>query len=56
MQSVVFCDTVAGADASSVLYSLVETAKANGINVNDYLTHLLEKTPTDRTSDEELEN
>lgn len=50
-----FCDTVAGADASSVLYSLVETAKANGINVNDYLTYLLEKTPTDRTSDEELE-
>ena len=50
-----FCDTVAGADASSVLYSLVETAKANGINVNDYLTYLLEKTPTDRTSDEEME-
>ena len=26
-----------GADASAVVYSIVETAKANGINVRDYL-------------------
>ena len=30
-----------GAYASSVIYSIVETAKANGLNVNAYLEYLL---------------
>ena len=30
-------------------------AKANGVNVYHYLTYLLEKMPSDRMSDEELE-
>lgn len=29
------------ADASAAVYSLVETAKANGLNVNKYLQHVL---------------
>lgn len=48
-----FCDTPNGAQASALVYSMVEMAKANGVNV--YLTYLLEKMPSDRMSDEELE-
>ena len=48
-----FCDTPNGAQASALVYSMVEMAKANGVNV--YLTYLLEKMPSDRISDEELE-
>lgn len=50
-----FSDTPAGATASSLVYSLVETAKANDIDVYLYLKYLLLKTPTDQTPDEELE-
>ena len=48
-----FCDTPNGAQASALVYSMVEMAKANGVNV--YLTYLLEKMPSDRMSDEKLE-
>ena len=44
-----------GANASAMVYSMVETAKANGADVYLYLKYLLTKTPTDLTSDEELE-
>jgi hypothetical protein len=37
------------------VYSLVETAKANGIDVYHYLKYLLLNTPTEQTPDEELE-
>ena len=50
-----FCDTPNGAQASAIVYSMVEMAKANGVNVYHYLTYLLEKRPSDRMSDEELE-
>ncbi len=36
-KSWLFCDTPQGAHASARLYSLVEPAKANGLNVYDYL-------------------
>ena len=36
-----FSDTVKGAKASAVVYSLVETAKANGVEPYDYLLCLL---------------
>ena len=36
-----FADTPKGADASAMVYSLVETAKANGVNVYAYLQYLL---------------
>ncbi|MEE9302420.1 MAG: IS66 family transposase [Thiotrichaceae bacterium] len=40
-----FSYTVSGANASAVLYSLIETAKANGIIPFDYLNWLLEELP-----------
>ena len=50
-----FADTQKGAEASALVYSMVETAKANNIDVYYYLKYLLLKTPTDQASDEELE-
>ena len=41
-----FSDTVKGAVASSVVYSLVETAKANGVEPYAYLLRLLSIMPT----------
>lgn len=38
-------DTIHGATASAVIYSIVETAKANGLKVYDYLQYLLTKIP-----------
>jgi len=40
-----FSDTVKGAVASANLYSLVETAKANGVEPHAYLTHVFERLP-----------
>lgn len=48
-----FCDTVDGAKASAALYSLIETAKANGLNPSEYLKMLFEKFPFAET-DEQL--
>ena len=50
-----FCDTPNGAQASAIVYTMVEMAKANGVNVYHYLTYLLEKQPNDSMSDEELD-
>lgn len=50
-----FSDTTAGAHASSLVYSIVETAKASGVDIYNYLQFLLLKSPTDKMSDEELE-
>lgn len=38
-------DTVHGAQASAVIYSLVETAKANNLKIYEYLKHLLTEIP-----------
>ena len=40
-----FSDTPKGAKASAAVYSIVETAKANGLNVYTYLNYLLERMP-----------
>ncbi|HEU4603291.1 MAG TPA: IS66 family transposase, partial [Steroidobacteraceae bacterium] len=40
-----FSDTQAGASASANLYSLIETAKANGIEPHAYLTHIFNALP-----------
>lgn len=40
-----FANTARGAKASAVMYSLVETAKENGINPYDYLVWLLKAAP-----------
>ena len=40
-----FNDRPKGAEASAMLYSIVETAKRNGVNVYYYLRFLLEELP-----------
>ena len=47
-----FCDTLAGAIASARLYSLIETAKANGLEPSKYLRYLFEKFPYAKTSED----
>ena len=52
-------DTINGAKTSAIIYSIVETAKANNLKPYDYLQHLLEEIPkhmdeTDRTFLEKL--
>jgi len=47
-----FADTVAGANASANLYSLVETCKANGIDSYAYLVNLFQKLPAAQTADD----
>jgi len=49
-----FSDTQQGAEASAMIYSIVEIAKENNLNVFDYLKYLLEKRPSMDMSDEEL--
>ena len=44
-----FANTKTGATASAVLYSMVETAKINGLEPYNYLTELFEKLPTANT-------
>ena len=53
-----FADTPKGAKASAAVYSLVETAKANGLNVYTYLEYLLMYLPDSdwRNHPEELDN
>ena len=50
-----FAVVPSGAQASALIYTMVEMALANGVNVYQYLTYLLEKCPTSQTSDEDLE-
>ena len=51
-----FCDTPKGATASAVVYTLVETAKANGLDPYRYLLRLLTYLPMygENPSDEKL--
>jgi len=47
-----FADSVAGAQASAIAYSVVGTAKANGLNPYDYLLFLFSKLPQILTKEE----
>jgi hypothetical protein len=47
-----FADTPAGAHASAVIYSLIETAKANGQEPYAWLRYVLERLPMARTADD----
>lgn len=47
-----FSDTVDGANASANLYTLVETAKANGIDPYRYLMWLFQRLPLAKTADD----
>lgn len=46
-----FANTPRGAQASAMIYSIVETAKENGLNPFIYLTYLFEKLPNMDTKD-----
>jgi hypothetical protein len=45
----VFCDSKVGATASANLYSLVMTARANGVEPFAYLSYVFEQLPTATT-------
>ena len=47
-----FCDTSSGARASAIHYSLIETAKANGLSPEDYYAYILPKIPYAETVEE----
>lgn len=39
------CDTPDGAEASVIAYSILESAKANGLNPEKYMNHILTVLP-----------
>ena len=43
-----FADTIDGAKVNAIMYSIVETAKANRVNVQYYLQYLFERIPMRR--------
>ena len=47
-----FSASAAGANASAMYYSLIETAKSNGLEPFDYLNKMLEKLPSAKTVDD----
>ena len=49
-----FADTIAGAEASGRVFSLIETARANGHNPQKYLSVLLAELPS-ATSIEDID-
>lgn len=40
-----FCNTPNGAKASAMIYSITESAKANGLKPYEYIVHILETIP-----------
>ncbi|MBS4007950.1 MAG: transposase domain-containing protein, partial [Clostridium sp.] len=46
-----FSNTPKGAKASATIYSIVESAKANGLNPYNYLVYLFEKLPNINIAD-----
>jgi len=46
-----FCNTSKGATASVIIYSIVETAKANDLSPFHYFEYLLKKLPNINVSD-----
>jgi len=49
-----FSDSVKGANASSVVYTMVEMAKAHQLNIYEYLKHLLDQRPDATWTDDQL--
>lgn len=50
-----FSATPKGATASALVYTMVEMAKANELNIYKYLTYLLDHRPSEEMSDDQLE-
>jgi len=46
-----FCNTPKGAKSSAITFSLIESAKENGLNPYEYLKHLLEELPNASTKE-----
>nr|WP_235000510.1 IS66 family transposase [Virgibacillus dakarensis] len=46
-----FSNTAKGAESSAIIYSMVETAKENGLNPFNYLSYLFEELPNMDTTD-----
>lgn len=51
-----FCDSQDGAQASAVVFSIIETAKANGLDAKKYLKYLLDNRTDKKMTDEQLES
>ena len=49
-----FCNTPRGAKASAMMFSVIETAKENGLNPFDYLSEVFKKSPNGAIVDELL--
>ncbi len=49
-----FSDSVNGANASAVVYTMVEMARAHDLNIYGYLKYLLEQRPSEEMTDEQL--
>ena len=49
-----FSDSVNGANASAVVYTMVEMARAHGLNIYGYLKYLLKQRPSEEMTDEQL--
>ena len=49
-----FSDTPKGAEASAIVYTIVEMAKAHNLNIYKYLNYLLEHLPGTKMTDTEL--
>ena len=49
-----FSDSVAGATASAIVYTMVEMAKAHDLNIDEYLKFLLDHRPTKEMTDDQL--
>ena len=50
-----FCDTQAGANASVIIFTMLETAKANGLNPEAWLHHILSVLPDRFTQNPDTE-
>ena len=51
-----FAATPGGANASAVVYTMVEMAKAHNLNIFNYLTYLLKQRPHENMTEDQLEN
>ena len=49
-----FCNTSKGAKSSAIIYRIVETAKANGLVVEKYLTYLMDVIENLEVQDEDM--
>ena len=51
-----FSESQEGAEASAIVYSMVEMAKAHNLNIYKYLKFLLEQRPNNKMNNEQLQS